>query len=61
MMKKTPRMLMGGVEHMATLMLTQLRDVLDSFARHDVARRSKFGYGIRKSASSHELIQRAAR
>jgi len=33
-----PRMLMGGVDHMATLMLTQLRDVLDSFARRDVAK-----------------------
>jgi len=31
--EETPRMLMSGVDHMATLMLTQLRDVLDSFAR----------------------------
>ena len=32
-----PRMSMSGVNHMATLMLAQLRDVLDSFARRDVA------------------------
>jgi len=36
--EEPPRMLMGGVDHMATLMLTQLRDVLDSFARRDVAK-----------------------
>ncbi len=29
---------MRGVNHMATLMLAQLRDVLDSFARCDVAK-----------------------
>ena len=33
-----PRMLMSGVKHMATLMLGQLRDVLDSFACRDVAK-----------------------
>jgi len=36
--EEPPRMLMGGVDHMATLMLAQLRDVLDSFARRDVAK-----------------------
>jgi phosphate transport system protein len=36
--EETPRMLMSGVTHMATLMLTQLREVLDSFARRDVAK-----------------------
>jgi phosphate transport system protein len=36
--EETPRMLMSGVDHMATLMLTQLRDVLDSFARRDAAK-----------------------
>jgi phosphate transport system protein len=36
--EERPRMLMSGVDHMATLMLTQLRDVLDSFARRDVAK-----------------------
>ena len=34
----TPRRLTHGVSHMATLMLTQLRDVLDSFARRDVTK-----------------------
>jgi phosphate transport system protein len=34
----TPRTSMSGVNHMATLMLAQLRDVLDSFARRDVAK-----------------------
>jgi phosphate transport system protein len=29
---------MRGVNHMATLMLAQLRDVLDSFARRDIAK-----------------------
>jgi phosphate transport system protein len=33
-----PRRLMGGVRHMTTLMLGQLRDVLDSFANRDVAK-----------------------
>jgi phosphate transport system protein len=33
-----PRTSMSGVNHMATLMLAQLRDVLDSFARRDVAK-----------------------
>jgi len=32
----TPRRPLGGVTHMAGLMLAQLRDVLDSFARRDV-------------------------
>ena len=32
----TPRQPMRGLSHMATLMLAQLRDVLDSFARRDV-------------------------
>jgi len=32
-----PRRLLRGVSHMANLMLAQLRDVLDSFARHDAA------------------------
>jgi phosphate transport system protein len=36
--EETPRMLMSGVTHMATLMLIQLREVLDSFARRDVAK-----------------------
>jgi phosphate transport system protein len=36
--EETPRMLMSGVKRMATLMLGQLRDVLDSFARRDVAK-----------------------
>jgi phosphate transport system protein len=31
-----PRRPMQGINHMATLMLTQLRDVLDSFARRDI-------------------------
>ena len=31
-------MLMSGVKHMATLMLGQLRDVLDSFACRDVTK-----------------------
>ena len=31
-----PRRQMRGISHMATLMLTQLRNVLDSFARRDV-------------------------
>jgi phosphate transport system protein len=34
----TPRRPMRGVSHMATLMLTQLRDVLDSFARREVTK-----------------------
>jgi phosphate transport system protein len=34
----TPRMSMSGVNHMAILMLAQLGDVLDSFARRDVAK-----------------------
>ena len=34
----TPRRPMGGVGHMAALMLGQLQDVLDSFARGDVAK-----------------------
>lgn len=29
---------MRGVSHMATLMMTQLRDVLDSFAQRDVSK-----------------------
>jgi phosphate transport system protein len=33
-----PRQPMGGVRHMTTLMLGQLRDVLDSFANWDVAK-----------------------
>jgi phosphate transport system protein len=33
-----PRRVMGGVRHMATLMLDQLRDVLDSFASRDVTK-----------------------
>jgi phosphate transport system protein len=33
-----PRQSMRGVSHMAILMLTQLRDVLDSFASRDVAK-----------------------
>ena len=33
-----PRTSMSGVNHMATLMLAQLGDVLDSFARRDVAK-----------------------
>jgi len=33
-----PSRSMRGVSHMATLMLTQLRDVLDSFARRDVTK-----------------------
>jgi phosphate transport system protein len=33
-----PRMSMRGVSHMANLLLAQLRDVLDSFARRDVAK-----------------------
>src|SRR5262249_43324620 len=33
-----PRMSMSGVNHMATLLLAQLGDVLDSFARRDVAK-----------------------
>jgi phosphate transport system protein len=34
----TPRRPLGGVRHMASLMLGQLRDVLDSFARRDVGK-----------------------
>jgi phosphate transport system protein len=34
----TPRTSMSGVNHMAILMLAQLRDVIDSFARRDVAK-----------------------
>jgi phosphate transport system protein len=34
----TPRKSMSGVSHLATVMLAQLRDVLDSFARRDVAK-----------------------
>jgi phosphate transport system protein len=34
----TPRMPMSGVSHMATLMLAQLRDVLDSFVRRDAVK-----------------------
>jgi phosphate transport system protein len=34
----TPRTSMSGVSHIATVMLAQLRDVLDSFARRDVAK-----------------------
>jgi phosphate transport system protein len=33
-----PRRPMGGMRHMTTLMLGQLRDVLDSFANRDVAK-----------------------
>jgi phosphate transport system protein len=33
-----PRRTMGGVRHMATLMLEQLRDVLDSFASRNVTK-----------------------
>jgi len=33
-----PTRSMRGVSHMATLMMTQLRDVLDSFARRDVTK-----------------------
>jgi phosphate transport system protein len=33
-----PRRVMGGVRHMATLMLEQLRDVLDSLASRDVTK-----------------------
>ena len=33
-----PRRLLRGVSHMANLMLAQLRDVLDSFARRDAAK-----------------------
>jgi phosphate transport system protein len=40
--EERPRMLMGGVDHMATLMLTQLRDVLDSFAHREASRAADF-------------------
>jgi phosphate transport system protein len=36
--EQMPRRPMGGVKHMTTLMLSQLRDVLDSFANRDVAK-----------------------
>jgi phosphate transport system protein len=36
--EEMPRMLMSGVNHMAALMLAQLRDVFDSFACHDAAK-----------------------
>jgi phosphate transport system protein len=36
--EEIPRRSLRGVSHMANLMLAQLRDVLDSFARRDVAR-----------------------
>jgi phosphate transport system protein len=36
--QETPRRSIQGMRHLATLMLTQLRDVLDSFARRDLAR-----------------------
>ena len=36
--EQMPRRPMGGVKHMTTLMLDQLRDVLDSFANRDVAK-----------------------
>jgi len=36
-----PRTTMSGVDHMATLMLGQLRDVLDSFASRDVGKAVK--------------------
>jgi phosphate transport system protein len=36
--EQMPRRPMGGVNHMTTLMLGQLRDVLDSFANRDVAK-----------------------
>jgi phosphate transport system protein len=35
--QETPRRSIQGLRHMATMMLTQLRDVLDSFARRDLA------------------------
>jgi phosphate transport system protein len=36
--EEMPRRSLRGVSHMANLMLAQLRDVLDSFARRDVAK-----------------------
>jgi phosphate transport system protein len=34
--QETPRRSINGLRHMTSLMLTQLRDVLDSFARRDI-------------------------
>jgi phosphate transport system protein len=36
--EEMPRRSLGGVRHMANLMLAQLRDVLDSFARRDAVK-----------------------
>jgi phosphate transport system protein len=50
--EEMPRRSLRGVSHMADLMLAQLRDVLDGFARATPPRHSMSGRAIRMSTGS---------